>query len=572
MRKLLKERMVFKLFFILFVSIGVPITIFSIFSYYMSYQNIRDEFIESKTSLNKQIAENVSENFYVLKSQSIALYNYDNIAYIINANKENLTSEYIENYNLVYANLVSMIQGNFKLDSISIIDLEGEVKFYYDRNMAIQNLNDVVKEEWFQATIDAHGRAIVVAPHQNVFTNTSAEVVSICRVIVDPYDDKIVGVLKIDQSVNTFERIFANTEKEDGEINIVYDQDGNLFYSNEEVDESNAKGIVTYGESSKDMWRVVSILDSKAVAQKALFIRQINTLLTIGLFVVCAGIAVLVSYTINSPIQKLIVSIKRFQEGDMETQVELNRSDEFGSIADAFNDMTKHIQKLINEEYKMELLKKQAEFENYQSQINPHFLFNTLNSIKAVSMKENSEKTAEMIQYLSDNFRYSLNRGKYIVPFAEELEYIKKYFALQQMRFSNKYVIEIDVDEAVLDNMIPRMILQPIVENAFVHGLEASTKIGEIRIVAQNIGEECIIYISNTGKMISKEKLNEINVNLEIKDDQQYYLQNKDKVGVYNVNARIRYHYGENYGLKFINNDDGLTIVKICIPKVKGTL
>ena len=552
----------------------------------MSYQNIRDDFIENKTSLNKQIAENVSENFYVLKSQSIALYNYDNIAYIINVNKEKLTNEYIENYNLVYANLVSMIQGNFKLDSISIIDLEGEVKFYYDRNMAIQNLKGVAEEDWFQATIDAHGRAVVVEPHRNVFTNTSDEVVSICRIIVDPYDDKIVGVLKIDQSMNTFEQIFANMGREEGEVNIVYDQEGHLFYSNEEISEDEAQKIfinlghtkragnkiVTYGESSKDKWRVVSILDAEVVAQKALFIKRINTLLAIGLVVVCAGIAILVSYTINSPIQKLIASIKRFQDGDMETQAELNRSDEFGSIADAFNDMTKHIQKLINEEYKMELLKKQAEFENYQSQINPHFLFNTLNSIKAVSMKENSEKTADMIQYLSDNFRYSLNRGKYIVPFAEELEYIKKYFALQQMRFSNKYVIGIDVDEDVLDNMIPRMILQPIVENAFVHGLEASTQIGEIRIVAQNIGEECIIYISNTGKMIPKERLDDINANLEISDEQQYYLQNKDKVGVYNVNARIRYHYGEHYGLKFIENDDGLTIVKIRIPKVKGSL
>lgn len=582
MRNLLREKIVFKLFFMLFVSICIPIIIFSAISYYMSYRSIYDSYIDSKGNLNNQIAQNIKENFNVLKSQSIALYNFENISYVLDTDTENLTEEYINNYNSVYGSLVSIIQGNFKLDCISMIDLEGEVKFFYDRNMASQNLKTVGEEGWFQAAIDANGRAVIVAPHENNYTNSHEQVVSVCRTIVNPYNDKTVGVLKIDQKMKTFEQIFANVEREEGEINIVYDDQGNVFYSNSDLDEKEMKDIfqkkgfhdlgsekiITWGESTDNYWKMVSILDSENIAAKAEFIKRNNTILTVILFFVCTALSIMVSVTINIPIRKLISSIKSFQNGNMYEQVDIKRRDEFGSIANAFNNMIANIRNLINKEYKLELLKKQAEFENYQSQINPHFLFNTLNSIKAEALQGDSGKTADMIQYLSDNFRYSLNRGVYIVSFLEELEYIDKYIYLQKIRFHDKYTIIKEIDDDVLDNEIPRMILQPIIENAFKHGLEKSVQEGEIKIVALNVRDEFNIYVSNTGKTIEEDKLKEINEQLAVKED-QYVMKNKDKVGIFNVNARIRYYYGEQYGLKFISSQDHQTTVRIRYPKVK---
>lgn len=583
MRNLLREKIVFKLFFMLFVSICIPIIIFSTISYYMSYRSIYNDYMDNKGNLNNQIAQNVKESFNVLKSQSIALYNFENIAYVLDTDTENLTEEYINNYNAVYASLVSIIQGNFKLDSISMIDLKGEVKFFYDRNMESQNLNKVDQENWFLDALEAKGRAVVVAPHRDIYKNSKDQVVSVCRTIVNPYNDKTVGVMKIDQRMKTFEEIFSNVEREEGEINIVYDSTGNVFYSSGELDESelgdifynqgaNGLGgdkIVTWGESTDQYWKVVSILDSDNITAKAGFIKRNNTILTVILFFVCAALSIAVSVTINTPIRKLIYSIKSFQNGNMYEQVDINRKDEFGSIADAFNNMITNIRNLINKEYKLELLKKQAEFENYQSQITPHFLFNTLNSIKAEALQGHSSQTAEMIQYLSDNFRYSLNRGVYVVSFAKELEYIEKYIFLQKMRFHDKYTVIKEIDVDVLDNEIPRMVLQPIIENAFIHGLEKSAREGEIKIVALNVRDEFNIYISNTGKTIEEEKLKKINEQLSVKEE-QYVMENKDKVGIFNVNARIRYHYGEQYGLKFISSHDNETTVRIRYPMRKA--
>lgn len=590
MKNLLKGKLLYKLFFMLLISICIPIIIFSVISYYMSYRSIYNDYLSGKNNLNKQVAQNVEENFYTLKNQSVALYNYDNIADILNTDKENITDQYMENYHMVYGNLVSIVQGNSKLDGISLIDLDGEVKFYYGRNMAEQNLKGVGDEPWFGETKKANGIAVIVPPHVNIFTNSKDNVTSVCRVIMNPYDDSIAGVLKIDQDVAAFDKIFATIDKLEGEVDLVYSGDGTLFYASRELKNTETqdifaltqkdgkqevfyelggkKQIVTYGDSAGKDWWVVSLVYFNNVAEKAAFIKNINIVLMVILLIVCAVISVLVSITINVPIRKLTDSIKLFQEGDMSVQVNIKRNDEFGTIAQTFNQMVMNIRKLINEKYEMKILKKQAQLENYQSQINPHFLFNTLNSIKAMALKGEGSSTADMIQCLSDNFRYSLNRGVYLVSFREELEYINQYIALQMIRFSDRYTISKEINLDVMENEIPRMVLQPIVENAFHHGLENSSQKGEIQILAQNVGMEFIIYISNNGAPIEAKKLQEINQQLSV-DEEQYMIQNKDKIGIFNVNARIKYHYGEQYGLKIICSNDELTTVRVRLPKLK---
>lgn len=589
-RKKLKERLIYRLCFILFISICIPLILFSYVSYMMSYRSMTEQFKESKNNLDTQVAENVESNFYALKNQSIALYDYDSIAYILRTRQSEITDEYIQNYNLVYGNLVSIIQGNFNLDSISLINLEGEVKFYYDRDMSSQNLRTVQEESWFQDAIEGSGKAFILPPHQNIYTDKEEEVVSVCRAIIDPYNDKIAGVLKIDQDISTFMRIFDSVDRSEGEITLVYDETGRLFYMNEsllpqntrklfELAEkkeewrdnwkyNNQKFIIAEGQSADNGYKVVSLTPEQDIKEQARFIRIINTWTAIILTAICIGIALLISTTINKPIKKLKDSMVEFREGNLGIQVEVNRNDEFGMMADVFNSMVANIRKLINEQYELRLLKKQAQLENYQSQINPHFLFNTLNSIKAVSMQGDQEKTTRMIQYFSDNFRYALNRGVYTVNFREELEYVNKYITLQMMRFGDRFQIEKEIEEEVLDNECLRMVLQPIVENAFFHGLEKSADKGRISIVAQNVGGEFRIYVSNTGTTVPEHEMREINDRLSV-DEEQYRITNSDKVGIYNVNARIKYHYGKQYGLKMIYGMEKETTIRICLPSIQ---
>ena len=169
--------------------------------------------------------------------------------------------------------------------------------------------------------------------------------------------------------------------------------------------------------------------------------------------------------------------------------------------------MVTNIRILIEQKYEMGILRKQAELESLQSQINPHFLYNTLTSIKAVINRKDSNKALNIVQNLSDIFRYNLNRGKYIVKFSEELEHVKKYLFIQECRFMDKFEVFFDIDEEVLNFDIVRLTLQPIVENALYHGIEAKRGKGEIRIAAKIFNDKYYIYISDNGIGIPAEEL-----------------------------------------------------------------
>lgn len=585
-----KGKLIYKLCWMLMLSICVPVILFSYISYSISYRSMERQYKENKSNLNRQIAEKVENNFYALRNQATAFFDYESISYLLTTEQSEITDEYIENYNQVYWNLVSIIQGNFKIDGISLSNMNGEIKFYYNRSMSRQNLNTVGEEKWYKDAIEAAGRAVLLAPHYNIYAQEEEKVVSVCRALTDPYNDKIIGVIKIDQEISTFMRSLDSVDKNVGELNMVLDNAGRIFYSSDDISSqevndlsvrfnndkknlikwvhNNQKYFVIEEQSMDSDWKFISLIPEKNMREQAKFIRIINTWIAIVLAGLCILIALLISIIINRPIKVIKDSMIQFREGDLDVQIDVNRNDEFGVMAAVFNSMVKNIRKLINEKYELNLLKKEAQLENYQSQINPHFLFNTLNSIKAVAMQGDQEKTTKMIQYFSENFRYSLNKGVYTVTFKEELDYINKYITLQMMRFGDRFRVETDIEEDVLDNDCLRMVLQPIVENAFYHGVEKSTEKGRILIVAQNVGQDFLIYISNTGTIVSEEKMKEINNALSV-DEEHYRITNGDKVGIYNVNARIKYHYGKEYGLKMIYGMDRETTIRISLPCIK---
>lgn len=167
----LKGKLIYKLVVMLLLSICLPVILFSYISYIMSYKSMEQQYKENKDNLNRQIAEKVESNFFALKGQANAIYDYESVAYILTTDKSSITEEYLKNYNQVYRNLVSIIQGNFNIDGISLVNMEGEIKFYYDRDMSRQNLNIVKEEDWYKETLDVSGRVVILPPHFNTYAD-----------------------------------------------------------------------------------------------------------------------------------------------------------------------------------------------------------------------------------------------------------------------------------------------------------------------------------------------------------------------------------------------------------------
>jgi two-component system, sensor histidine kinase YesM len=596
--KIFRKNIKYKLFLIYIIIISIPILFFGILSYKMSSSVLQNDFIKYKKQLNEQIVKNIDENIKNLTRQSMSVYtNLDDILFVMNTPTDKLDTSYLKAYDRVANFFRSMLQGNDKLFGVTLISLDGEVKLYIDRYVGNMNLFRVKEEPWFTKTLSLNGYPLLLGPHTNKFLAKDSynrnPVISISRSLIDLERDKAFGILIIDQDISQFSGIATDVEIDPEETIMVFDNSSSIVYSNKVLKESVSKKIlsitssnapnfstteidgkkmlINFGESKEYGWRVISMLPVSVLQQKGMFLKNINYFLLFILIIFTFIISILISNFITIPLKKLMSSFKKLQQGDFNTEVTIKGEDELAQIGTTFNTMVTNIRILIEQKYEMGILRKQAELESLQSQINPHFLYNTLTSIKAVINRKDSDKALNIVQNLSDIFRYNLNRGKYIVKFSEELEHVKKYLYIQECRFMDKFEVFFDIDEEVLNFDIVRLTLQPIVENSLYHGIEAKRGKGEIRIAAKIFNDKYYIYISDNGIGIPTEELVQINQLLDCNPEVQLK-SHPEKLGIYNVNARIKFHFGNDYGLKILSNQDINTTVKITLPTFRTSL
>lgn len=595
--KFFRTKIQYKLFLVYIITISIPILFFGVVSYKMSSTVLQNDFVEYKHQLNEQIVRNIDENLKNLTRQSMSVYtNIDDILYVLNTPTNNLDTTYLKAYDRVANYFRSVIQSNDKIFGFTLLSMDGEIKFYLDRYVGNLNLYNVKDDSWFTDAISYNGAPLLLGPHLNKYLAADNyhrnPVISIARSLIDLEKDKAFGVLVLDQDITQFSGIATNVEIDAEETIAIIDNSSTIISANKILEESVSKillsipstrapgfsrmdvngneVLINYGESEEFGWKVISMLPVSVINQKGLFLRKINISLLVILIMFSFLLSIIVSSFITIPLKKLMSSFKHLQQGDFSTRVSIKGEDELAQIGSTFNTMVVDIHSLIEQKYEIGILRKQAELESLQSQINPHFLYNTLSSIKAVINRKDFDVALTIVQNLSELFRYNLNKGRYIVKFSEELEHIKKYLYIQQCRFMDKFEVYFDIDEEVLDMDIVRMTLQPIVENALFHGIEAKRGKGEIRIAAKVFRDEYFIYISDNGAGIKEEELTEINQLLDCIPEVQLKT-HPEKMGIYNVNDRIKFNFGNQYGLKISSNENTNTTVKINLPAVKNT-
>ena len=283
-----------------------------------------------------------------------------------------------------------------------------------------------------------------------------------------------------------------------------------------------------------------------------------SVLLFAGILLIIIIILLTISFTsVVNPIEKLKRSMKRVESGDLSVRMESSRKDEIGSLVSSFNNM---IEKLEIHSYQ----EKEMRLRIMQEQIKPHFLYNTLDTIKWAAMEDSPEEVLELIDSLSTYFRIGLSSGRKFITLDEEIEHIDSYLNIQKARYEDRLTYSIHYDECLMDCMVLRVLLQPIVENAVIHGVDKKEDGGRISIHIISRDEDVMIRIMNNSE-IQTAVLEHINQSLR-SDRKTQVLKG---YGLYNVNHRIRLEYGERYGLEF-RSKNGWTTVIITIPKVGG--
>ncbi|HHY83659.1 MAG TPA: histidine kinase [Clostridiales bacterium] len=283
------------------------------------------------------------------------------------------------------------------------------------------------------------------------------------------------------------------------------------------------------------------------------------------------AILLIIRQSIQKPVKKLLYDISKITPGkESIARVRVSNSVEIGMISNYINNMIDRIENLseINtknklEIYKLEISKKQTELLALRYQINPHFLYNTLECIRSIALSNGITSIQEITVAMSNMFRYSIN-GMEKVPLSSELAIIQDYFRIIAIRYNYRYRLEVNIKSELNDCIIPKMILQPIVENAMIHGLSKKAS-GCIWITGTIHNGDAVIEVKNDGKIIELEQLAVIRQAL--KGGPQTC--RDDRIGLSNISQRIRYHYGENYGLEIDSQNNAGTCVKIRLPIIK---
>ncbi|MDR6553528.1 sensor histidine kinase [Paenibacillus qinlingensis] len=601
-RKPFRKEIRYKLLSILIVLTLLPVSFFGLVSYRISAGIVESDFVRYKSRIIDQIANNLDENISYLTRQSMYVYpNLQDVLQVLTTETNQINPNYMEYYNRVYDFLNTLLQSNDRFDSITLFSMNGEAKFFANkRGIGSLNLYTVQNDEWFTQTLDQHGVPLFQEPHVNEFLavgqNERPLVISVSRSILDITSpgNQPKGVLVIDQNMERIQQLFTNTETDAEETVLVLGKNRQLIYANRTVSDglithlnqslnagpstsssitANVEGtesIVTYRISPQNQWKVVSILPVSALKKKSAYLKQSTLFLSLVLMLLALLMSFLFSQWITKPLKKLMRSFRSFrsfQHGDFSTRIQLHREDELGMIGETFNTMVAELKDLIETKYELTILRNESELKALQNQINPHFLYNTLSSIKAVSDKKDSVNASIMVQHLADMFRYNLSKGDFIVPFYKELEYIQSYLFLQERRFSDRFTVHYDIDERLLEVPILRLTLQPFIENAIYHGLELKRDQGEIRISGQIFEEQCFIYIYDNGLGMEEAQLDAINWNLEKNSLQPAETPGgSERIGMTNVHTRIQYFFGPAYGIKLSSKLGSHTMVKINLP------
>ena len=449
---------------------------------------------------------------------------------------------------------------------------------------------DVTKEQWFGNTLNRTDNLHFTTPHvQYIFDNNENQyrwVITLTRAVEITHGTSTEqGILLLDIRYSSLQQILDNITLGNQGYLYMISSNGDLIYHPRmqmiETGQMSENTVMatdyrdgSFRERYEGEWREVSVKSEGYTGWKLLSVTPekglpLNNLKIqlFGVFVIGAFLLVLIltnnfiSSRITTPIQKLEKSVNAIEAGDLDTEVYQGGSYEIRHLGRSIGEMAKRIKTLMEDIVAEHESKRKSEFDILQSQINPHFLYNTLDIIVWMIENEQKQDAVRIVTALARFFRISLSKGKSIITVRDELEHVRNYLMIQQTRFKNKFVYTIDAEDDVMELVSLKLMLQPLVENAIYHGMEFMDGDGEICVKVYREDAELWFRISDNGLGMTEEQTRSLL-------DEQNHISSKrgSGIGVKNVNERIRLYFGESYGLAIWSEPDEGTVITIHLP------
>ena len=551
----------------------------------LTKQPIYDSLAISRSPVNQQT--NIMEILKQSNRENKDNQNMDGIVIEKNNSDPNITYARTTEENMAIDKLLKRILlFNENIHSVFLFNLHGKYEYRMQQYSLASKLNSQ-GEAWFQKCRDMNGNVnfFIGEDFRKSFRSINEKEYhfSIARAVIDTQSVNPAGIICININKSFLRETCGNIMTVPGERILIIDENSRIIYDT--VEENISKDVSQIGFPLPDLSRIqtgksfmihgekylMDAVDSGNEYLKLVRIMPENMLFMnlrtmtkqfmflILLFVLLSLLlSVSLTYGITKPMKKLIMTMRVVERGDLSIRFPVKQKDEIGLLGHSFNKMIRKVETLIDAVYISQIREKEAELDALQSQINPHFIYNTLESIRMMAELNDDASTSRMTFMLARLLRYSISTKKQKVTVRQEVEHLKNYLELQNMRYGDKFELIVDLSEYIYESCIIKLVFQPVVENAIVHGLEGISDKGIIKITGYHENDRIILKIEDNGVGMSAEQVEELNRKI---NDFSQPDSDKGGIGLKNVNERIQLHYGEGYGLKLSSEPGKGTVV-----------
>ena len=546
------------------------------------------------TRLSGQMSSTIQEENQILINQ--VTHSMDSYLRTIMKLSDSLYYGVIKNADLSDSSInrdITLLYDNNKdnIENIALFSKEGQLLESVPA-ARLKSHVDVRQEEWFGDTLEKTENLHFSTPHVQYIFDTAKKqyrwVISLSRAVEitkGPNTDQ--GVLLVDIRYSGLEEFFDGVSLGnqgyvylmDGEGEIIYHPKAQLLSSGLERENNleaaryrdgnhqelfeGRERAVTVKTMGYTGWKVVGVMPMDDLALNSIKTKLLIVFIIAFILFILTIINSYISSKITDPIKELEKSVKKIEEGDLKTEIHQNGSYEIRHLGASIQNMARQIQRLMDDIVAEHESKRKSEFDTLQSQINPHFLYNTLDIIVWMIENEKQDEAVRAVTALARFFRISLSKGKSIITVADELEHVRNYLMIQHMRYKNKFTYTIEAEEEVLSLASLKLMLQPLVENAIYHGMEFMDGDGEIRIRAWRQNSELFLCVEDNGLGMTPEQVKAL-----FSDTSHVSSRRGSGIGVKNVNERIRLYFGSGYGLMIESEPDEGTKVTAHLPAI----
>ncbi len=593
--RLLKTSLSNKLIALMVICIVVPLTISILITHHFTKRMIDNQAVEENILLFSEGKKNISSYLESINDASLSIYTSIGMNDLLTNGMAN------DDHKTFIFDILQKMARTVKNDEISQILLYfsgsrssflfSQNMYYYNRSLAIPPPTDQVVPTYSALLIPTHSPdsyRLKIMQHAAL----PRQVFTLYRPLYKIPTDKSIGFLSIDVKLDALRRLSAELYKKDRDEFYILDRSGIVVFSSDDsfigqhlhepwIEQLNARqqvsgslewkdtrfnGMIIYSKLSKDYldWTI-----AKRIPFHYLYDKRSNlTLLNTAVMVLSLGVAIIamfiVSIRLTRPVKELIRSINRIQAGQLDAPIPLERADEIGILAKRFRAMMNTINDLIVKGYKLELANKTNQLKTLQAQINPHFINNALQSIGAKAIDNDDPEVYSLVSSLGQMMHYSMNAGESIVPLSKEMDHVKHYLALQRQRFDVQLTIGMEIDERTAVIPIPKMIVQPIVENYFKHGFHPDQENATLSINASLEADSLRIEVADNGKGMPEEQLDQFQATFA--RAQLPMTGDEEKIGLFNVFFRLHLYYDGQARLELKAGQPRGLVVTMRIP------